>query len=352
MSLRLTFIVLALSLPSILSKYLLRQRPADHTWRGGPIDVVIPHATGSASLIDDDKKNVERDRDPGELKYQLRSFAMYAPWVNHIYILVNGDENIADWFPEPEKTSFVNRCELPGLVGNCPTRNSQAVVSVAHQVPGLAEHFILTDDDNVLVKPVQPENFFDLKTTNPYNNKWSEPELMYDSMNNVLAKHTELTLADIPQRMTKMDPGHTFVPMSRSSLEAFERDYPKWFSFLRSHRKGRYCSGSDSSGTADSDAQNCLEEMFESAVYHYWTQHPEYAAKLDPQTHPSSEGVYDHGGAPAERIRMSIDGARSKPDYYIANLNDVYSHDPDTYVHEVQEAHRTLDGYFPDGSSQ
>lgn len=315
------------------------------------IDVVIPHSMGASSLVSDDVQNPERDRDPGDLKYQLRSFAQYAPWINHIYIMVDGDHAPADWFAEPAKTSFVNRCALPGLVGNCPTRNSQAVATVAQQIPGLSELFIYTDDDDLLVKPAHVEQFFDLATALPYNNAWSKEERMYDDEANVLKNHPELRAEDIPRRMHKMDPGHTFVPVSKSSLLSFEQANIKWVNFVRGHTNGRYCSHLDAHGTSESEASNCLEEEVESAWYWHFGKHPEFAAKLDPKTHPSSESVYDGFSSPAENVEETIHRAQEKPDDYIANLNDRYAHDPKTFQQQVRAVHQVLEKFYPPPAS-
>ena len=60
------------------------------------------------------RPQVSRDRDNGELKYTLRSIAKNAPWVDRIFLLVNGQVRLPEWVPEPQKTIMIDRCsELP-----------------------------------------------------------------------------------------------------------------------------------------------------------------------------------------------------------------------------------------------
>ena len=127
------------------------------------IDIVIAASwTGDENVITethiDDSEHADgfpriaRDRNNGELEFTLRSIAKQAPWMNHIYILVNGKHALPKWIPEPEKTTVVDRCTLLPK-GTCPTRNGFVAMSVVHKVPGLSEKFIYTDDDNLLVTP-------------------------------------------------------------------------------------------------------------------------------------------------------------------------------------------------------
>merc|ERR1719409_2198396 len=44
---------------------------------------------------------------------------------------------------------------------DCPTFNTEACYSVAHKIPGLAERYVLMDDDMLFTRPVTPEVFFD-----------------------------------------------------------------------------------------------------------------------------------------------------------------------------------------------
>ena len=79
-----------------------------------------------------------------ELKYSLRSVYKYAPWVNHIYILMNPPKRKPSWFNNDynrlitivdQRETFPKGCVLPNT-------NSNAIETTLHNIKGLSEHFI------------------------------------------------------------------------------------------------------------------------------------------------------------------------------------------------------------------
>lgn len=104
--------------------------------------------------------SAERFRDNGELKYSLRSLAENVPWINHIYI-VTGFNQVPKWLNTrhqkitivPHKTIFPHDA--------LPTFNSTAIDMCLHNIPGLAERFLLLNDDLFFNKPLALSFFFD-----------------------------------------------------------------------------------------------------------------------------------------------------------------------------------------------
>ena len=96
--------------------------------------------------------------DNEELRYSLRSVAMYAPWVNHIYIVTDGQS--PKWLNTSHpKITIVDHSEiLPAEA--LPVFNSHAIESCIYRIPGLSECFILGNDDTMFLAPVTPETFF------------------------------------------------------------------------------------------------------------------------------------------------------------------------------------------------
>lgn len=91
-----------------------------------------------------------------ELKYSLRSVAMYMPWIHHIYIVTNNQ--VPKWFRQHEKITIVDHSEiLPETARPC--FNSQALECCLHKIPNLAEHFIYANDDCFVGRKITP-NFF------------------------------------------------------------------------------------------------------------------------------------------------------------------------------------------------
>ncbi len=100
-----------------------------------------------------------RFRSQDELRYSLRSLAMYAPWVRHVYLVTNGQ--VPSWL----------RRDHPGLTvvphsaifddpADLPTFNSNAIISQLHHIAGLSEHYLFLNDDVFLGDRVEPSDFF------------------------------------------------------------------------------------------------------------------------------------------------------------------------------------------------
>ena len=99
-----------------------------------------------------------RWRNNDELRYSLRSIELYAPWINHIYIVT--DNQCPEWLDtnNPKISIIDHRDILPNDA--LPVFNSQAIESCIYKIPGLSEHFILGNDDTMFVMPTTPDPFF------------------------------------------------------------------------------------------------------------------------------------------------------------------------------------------------
>ena len=106
----------------------------------------------------------ERFETVDELKYLLRSVEMYAPWINHIFIVT--DNQKPKWLnPQNEKVTIVDHTEF--MPKNAlPNFNASALEVYLFNIPNLSEHFLFANDDTMFARPVKPEDFFD-KNGNP-----------------------------------------------------------------------------------------------------------------------------------------------------------------------------------------
>ncbi len=93
-----------------------------------------------------------------ELKYSLRSVEMFAPWINHIYIIT--DDQTPEWLDtsNPKISIVSHRDILPAEV--LPTFNSNVIESGIANIEGLSEHFLLANDDMMFGRKVSPSDFF------------------------------------------------------------------------------------------------------------------------------------------------------------------------------------------------
>lgn len=101
-----------------------------------------------------------RWRDNNELKYSLRSAELFAPWINHIY-LVTGFNQVPSWLDttNPKITIIPHEQIMPADA--LPTFNSVAIEMCIMNIPNLSEHFLLVNDDMFFNKPIDPSFFYD-----------------------------------------------------------------------------------------------------------------------------------------------------------------------------------------------
>jgi hypothetical protein len=99
-----------------------------------------------------------RFRQIDELKYALRSVYMFAPWVRRIFIAT--DSPAPEWLVDHPRVTIMNSEDFFPDTSALPTHNSHAVESQLHHIPGIAEHFIYSNDDMFFGRPVGPELFF------------------------------------------------------------------------------------------------------------------------------------------------------------------------------------------------
>ncbi len=99
-----------------------------------------------------------RFRDWGLMKYWFRSIEYFAPWVRTIHFVTWGHTPAFLKLDHP-KLHIVRHEEY--LPADClPTFNACAIEMSIHKIEGLAEHFILFNDDMFLLRPVSQERFF------------------------------------------------------------------------------------------------------------------------------------------------------------------------------------------------
>lgn len=109
-------------------------------------------------LFNEENVGEKRFLENDELKYSLRSLEMYAPWINHIYIVT--DRQVPKWLNKNNKkiTIIDHSTILPQNL--IPCFNSSLIERYIAFIPGLSEHFLYANDDNFFNEPVSQEFFF------------------------------------------------------------------------------------------------------------------------------------------------------------------------------------------------
>lgn len=131
------------------------------------IDFVIPWVDG-ADPVWVEKRNqyssaeeqidVSRFRDWDILKFWFRAVEYYAPWVNKIHFVTDGQ--IPSWMntSHPKLHIVDHKDYIPQHY--LPTFSSHTIELNFHRIEGLAEHFVYFNDDMFLNAPVKPDEFF------------------------------------------------------------------------------------------------------------------------------------------------------------------------------------------------
>ncbi len=135
------------------------------------VDLVFSWVDGSSSdfqrqraahmaeyVVGDGDDGPARYRHVDELRYALRSVHMYAPWVRRIFIAT--DSPVPAWLRDHPKITIVRSEDFFADPAVLPTHNSHAIEAQLHHIPGLAEHFLYSNDDMFFGRLVEPELFF------------------------------------------------------------------------------------------------------------------------------------------------------------------------------------------------
>jgi hypothetical protein len=106
-----------------------------------------------------------RFADAGEIEYCLASIVRFAPWIRMVHILT--DRQVPPLMARLAGTPWAGRVRVvdhrdafAGHEQHLPTFNSRAIISTLWRIPDLADAFVYFNDDFMLLRPVQPEDFF------------------------------------------------------------------------------------------------------------------------------------------------------------------------------------------------
>ena len=114
--------------------------------------------TGQVSPVNHDIDGDQRYRDYGTFHFWFRMIEKHAPWVNHIYLVTNGQK--PDWLnlDHPKLKLVTHQDFMPKAY--LPSYNSSAIELNIHRIEGLSEHFIYFNDDMFMIKDTQPSDFY------------------------------------------------------------------------------------------------------------------------------------------------------------------------------------------------
>jgi UDP-glucose 4-epimerase len=173
-----------------------------------------------------------RYRQIDELRYALRSVHAFAPWVRRIFVA--SDSPAPDWLdPRHPQVTFVRSEQFFADPSVLPTFNSHAIESQVHRIPGLAEHFLYSNDDMFFGRPVTPAMFFSpggisrfVEATVRIGLGESDP--IRTGHDNAMRVNRALLRQRFGRTITR-HLEHTAAPLRRSVLAELEREFPDDF---------------------------------------------------------------------------------------------------------------------------
>jgi hypothetical protein len=174
-----------------------------------------------------------------ELRYSMRSLAMFAGWVRQIYIVT--DQQVPDWLDTRHpRIRVVDHREVFTDPDVLPVFNSHAIESQLQHVPGLAEQFLYFNDDVFFGRPVEPELFFFgngiAKFFLSAHTVDLEPPSLHDLPVMSAAKNNRALLQREFGITVRHKMKHTAHPQLRSVLVEMEKRHPELFAKVAASR--------------------------------------------------------------------------------------------------------------------
>ena len=172
--------------------------------------------------------DVVRFRDNGELKYSLRSVEMFAPWINKIFIVTDGQ--VPEWLDtnHPKIKVVDHKKIIPEEA--LPVFNSCAIETCIVNIPELSEYFLYANDDTFFSNPVEPDYFFD-EELKPIvrlrKQKWSEEELSSNLYLRSTIYTSKIFCEHFKLQPLSYEPAHCIDAYRKSYFEECRQNYTR-----------------------------------------------------------------------------------------------------------------------------
>ncbi|TFB53389.1 stealth family protein [Cryobacterium tagatosivorans] len=208
-----------------------------------------------AYVVGEGDESDARFRQIDELKYALRSVYLFAPWVRRIFIAT--DSPAPEWLADHPKVTLMRSEDFFPDTSVLPTHNSHAVESQLHRIPGLAEHFLYSNDDMFFGRPLGPELFFSPGGVTKFIEASTriglgENDPTRSGFENA-ARVNRALLRDRFGKVTTRHLEHTAAPMRKSVMRELEAEFPE-----------------DFARTAASQFRSATDISVTNSLYHYY----------------------------------------------------------------------------------
>jgi len=303
----------------------------------GEVDIVFSWVDGSSNefqrerakrmnayVVGDGDDHAARYRQVDELRYALRSVHMFAPWIRTIWIAT--DSPAPWWLRDDPRVRIVRSEEFFADPSVLPTHNSHAVEAQLHRIPGIAEHFLYSNDDMFFGRPVRPELFF----TAAGITQFVEADIRIGvggadpsrSGHDNAARVNREVLRRRFGRVITRDLQHCATPHRRSVMFELEREFPEEFARTAA---ARFRSATDVSVT--------------NSLYHYYAL---MTGRALPTTAPRTEYIQTTLQESLHRMERLL--ARRDADMFCLNDGSVPELPEELRERAVRDM---LEAYFP-----
>lgn len=189
-------------------------------------------------ITDGSSKSRFHSRD--ELMYALRSWDKYASFIRKIFVVSNCAP--PPWLDLTNKRIewISHEAILPSSA--LPTFSSHAIETSLHKIPGIANHFIYSNDDFLLTRTAYPTDFFYANgiikvRVEPYGMVNGSPEAGHPDYLNA-ARNSNRLIEQTFHRSTTQLVTHSPQPLRKDILDEIERKFPDELA-VTSHNKFR-----------------------------------------------------------------------------------------------------------------
>lgn len=195
-------------------------------------------------------RSTTRFRDNGELRYCIYSIRKFAPWIRFIHLITDSQTPSFLSYREREHLGIriVDHMDIfKSYEWALPTFNTRTIESAIWRAPELASRFIYFNDDFLITRPVEPEDFFtDGKVVlrgkwkpirkygnvriqmNRFLNFFTRNFLGVSNTMHLLQQNRSAQLAGMEQKYFRAP--HVPHPIRKETLEQFFQMYPNTFS--------------------------------------------------------------------------------------------------------------------------
>ena len=176
------------------------------------IEIVIPHVDGAAPGYEAAFRAHAGDwvpshvRDLGELRYVLRSLERYAPWARSVTLAVQDEGHVPAWLDRTRVRIVRHDAFIPAAL--LPTFHWATIVAHLYRIEGLAERFVIWEDDQMLGRPVEPDDLYAADGL-PRASRWAP---ILPALGRVLTSKYQLNLTCTARLLDReLGPGAAFL---------------------------------------------------------------------------------------------------------------------------------------------